>query len=112
MRWIKPVLRHSISALLGSETLTRRPAAVSLEPLRQAMLATLGNDGEQLNPRLMRRLQHLHDALAFWYARPEVLAVLSQVHGEAKAALLIRDLTPCFKGHIPASLMDAQRFAR
>ena len=36
MRWIKPSLRHSISALLGNEI--RKHSPESLEPVRQAML--------------------------------------------------------------------------
>lgn len=40
MRWIKPGLRNSISALLGTEL--RKDSPEALEPVRQAMLAALG----------------------------------------------------------------------
>lgn len=110
MRWIKPTLRHSISALLGTEL--RKHSPESLEPVRQAMLATLGTDGAELNPRLKHRLLYVHDAHALWYARSEMMAVLSRLHGEAKAGDAVRGLTPIFQGLIPKSLMESHRMVR
>ena len=43
MRFIKPGLRNSISALLGTEV--RRASPEALEPVRQAMLDVLGEAG-------------------------------------------------------------------
>lgn len=105
MRWIKPNLRHSISALLGHEV--RKHSPESLEPVRQAMLDALGEDGAQINPKLKHRLMYLHDANALWYARADMMATISRLHGEAKAAEAVRKMSPLFHGLIPKSMMES-----
>lgn len=110
MRWFKPGLRHSISAFLGTEV--RRGSPEALEPVRQAMLAALGDEGATLNPQLSRRLQYLPDANALWFARAEMVAALSRIHGEAKAVDIVQELSPAFRGLLPKSLMDAGRLRR
>jgi hypothetical protein len=110
MRWIKPGLRNSISALLGSEV--RKHSNESLEPVRQAMLSALGPDGAELNPKLKHRLLYLHDAHALWYARSEMVAVLSRLHGEVHAVQTVRNLSPVFRGLLPKSMLDACRARR
>lgn len=110
MRWIKPNLRHSISALLGHEV--RKHSPESLEPVRQAMLDALGEEGAQINPKLKHRLMYLHDANALWYARSDMMAVLSRLHGEAKAAEAVRKISPAFHGLIPKSMMTPRRMGR
>ena len=110
MRWIKPTIRHSISALLGTEV--RKHSPESLEPVRQAMLTALGEEGAQANPKLKHRLMYVHDVHALWYARAEMVAALSRLHGEAKAVDLVRGLTPAFQGLLPKGLMESTRAAR
>ena len=107
MRLIKPGLRNSISALLSGET--RRHSPEALEPARLAMLEVLGKDGAALNPILHERLMYVHDAHALWYARSEVVAVLSKLHGEAHAVSSVQEVTPFFRGLLPKSLLDACR---
>ncbi len=107
MRWFKPGIRNSISALLGSEL--RKDSPESLEPVRQAMLAVLGENGAASNPQLTHRLKHMHDAHALWFARAEMVAVLSQLHGEAVAVDRVMSLTPVFEGLLPKSLMEPSR---
>lgn len=110
MRWIKPGLRNSISALLGSEVRQNSPEL--LEPARLAMLGILGKDGAILNPRLHERITYLHDAHALWYVRSDVVAVLSKLHGEEKAVSMVRGVTPLFNGLLPKSLLVASRSPR
>ncbi len=110
MRWIKPGLRNSISALLGTEVRTDSPEA--LEPVRKAMLDALGEEGARISPRLKNRLMYLHDVHALWYARSEMVAVLSSLHGEAKAVDTVQSLSPAFQGLLPRSLMDSCRMRR
>lgn len=105
MRWLKPGLRNSISALLGSEMRPQSPEL--LEPVRQAMLDALGDEGSRLSPGLRRRLSYLPDAHALWYARPEMVAVLSRVHGEVQAIDMVRSLSPVFAGLLPKSLIES-----
>ncbi len=107
MRWIKPGIRNTLSAMLGAQERTESPE--SLEPVRHAMLQALGEDGARLSPHLHRRLQYLHDAHALWYARAEMVAVLSRLHGEARAVSTVQQLSPAFKGLLPKSLTDATR---
>jgi hypothetical protein len=110
MRWMKPGLRNTISALLGTETRKFSPEA--LEPVRKAMLDALGTEGAALNPRLKHRLMYLHDVHALWYARSEMVVVLSQLHGEAKAVDKVIGLSPVFQGLLPKSLMESCRLRR
>ena len=110
MRWFKPSLRNSISALLGPSA--RADDEDELEPVRQAMLRVLGDDGARLNPSLKRRLKFMHDAHSLWYARGELVAVLSRVHGEALAVHRVQSLSPVFQGLVPKSLIDASRIRR
>jgi len=110
MRWFKPVIRHSISALLGMEA--RKHSPESLEPVRQAMLAVLGPEGAARSPHLSRRLRYLHDVQALWYVRAEMVSVLSALHGEAKAVDMVRSLTPFFEGRLPEAMLDSARSHR
>lgn len=105
MRWFKTGLRSSISALLGPEMRSHSPEL--LEPVRQAMLDALGDEGSKLSPRLRRRLSYLPDAHALWCARPEMVAVLSRVHGEVQAIDTVRALSPVFAGLLPKSLIES-----
>ncbi|AOW13425.1 hypothetical protein LPB72_10380 [Hydrogenophaga crassostreae] len=110
MRWIKPSLRNSISALLSSEARQSSPEA--LEPVRLAMLNVLGREGAVLNPRLHERLMYLHDAHALWYARSDVVATLCKLHGEAHAVSKVHEITPLFRGLLPKSLTETARMQR
>ncbi len=110
MRWFKPVIRNSISALLGPEM--RRSSPESLEPVRAAMLAVLGEEGAQASPELRRKLQYLHDAQSLWFARAEIVSVLSQLQGEALAVHRVQGLLPMFEGLVPRSLIDSGRARR
>jgi hypothetical protein len=110
MRLFKPGIRNSISALLGFDVRKNSPEA--LEPVRRAMLAALGEDGALVNPHLTRRLNYLADAHALWYARSEMMSVLSQLHGEAEAVETVQNLSPIFRGLVPDSLIDSCRLRR
>lgn len=110
MRWFKPSLRNSISALIGPQPHADEEDA--LEPVRRAMLNVLGEEGARMNPALKRRLKFMHDAHSLWYARGELVAVLSQIHGEALAVHRVQGLSPHFQGLIPKALIDASSRGR
>lgn len=103
-------LHQTISSFLS--TSLRRGARAGVEPIRQAMLEALGQDGARLNPALHARLSTLQDAHALWYARAELVAVRSQIDGEAKAVAAVQHLQPVFKGVLPRSMTDAVRLSR
>lgn len=110
MRWFKPSIRNSISALLSPEV--HQDPGAALEPVRKAMLDVLGEDGAQINPQLTRRLKYLHDPHALWFARAEMVAVLSQIHGEALAVHRVQSLSPVFQGLVPKSLIESGKSRR
>ena len=110
MRWFKPSIRNSISALLSPDV--HQDPGEALEPVRKAMLDVLGEDGAQINPDLTRRLKYLHDPHALWFARAEMVAALSQIHGEALAVHRVQSLSPVFQGLVPRSLIEASRSRR
>ncbi|QHE86167.1 hypothetical protein [Hydrogenophaga sp. BPS33] len=71
------------------------------------MLALLGEDGARAHPELSRKLRYVRDAHSLWYARAEMVAVLSELHGEALAVHRVQSLSPAFQGLLPKSLMNA-----
>lgn len=73
------------------------------------MLAILGKEGAELNPHLHHRLMYMADAEALWYARSDMVAVLSALHGEVHAVNMVHELTPLFKGLVSKSLLGASR---
>jgi hypothetical protein len=108
MRWIKPALRNSISALLaGGET--RAPVRPSLEPLRKAMIEVLGAEGAAANPQLLHRLQYADTIETLWFARSEMVLVLSTIHGEAAALDAVWKLAPQFEALLPQGLQPRDR---
>jgi hypothetical protein len=111
MRWFRSAtLSNTLSPFFSATR--RRDSRETTEPIRQAMLAALGEDGARHNPQLYSRLSALHDPLALWYARGDVVAVLSQLHGEAKAVATVQELLPFFKGVLPRSMTDSCRTPR
>ena len=107
-RTVTTLGHHSLIELSGCDAeKLKRVAGV-----RRAMLDALGPQGAELNPRLKHRLMYLSDANALWYARSEMVNVLSRLHGEARAVETVIRLTPVFQGLVPKSLMDACRLRR
>jgi hypothetical protein len=76
------------------------------------MLQALGDDGAQLDPGLHQRLTTLPDAHALWYARMDLVAVRSEIDGEAKALATVQELLPMFEGLLPSSMTAPSRFSR
>lgn len=107
MRWIKPTLRNSISALLSPGSRASSPE--SLEPLRAEMLKVLGEEGGRIDPQLLHRLQYASSIETLWFARAEMMTVLCALHGEAAALDSVQRLAPLFEGHLPNSLKPSQR---
>lgn len=75
-----------------------------LEKIRAAMLDTLGEDGAQKYPAVVRRVFHSKDAQALWYARGELMAALADLHGERVAHEMMAEVSTLFDGLLPKSL--------
>ncbi len=105
MRWFKPNLRGSLYGLLG----TPAPPSASVledatEDIRQAMLDILGDPGVRRFTTVTRRVRYANDVQALWYLRGDLMACLSDMHGEAVARERIARLTRMFQGLLPAGL--------
>lgn len=104
-RWFKADFKNSISGLL------RRPVAPSesvlengLEDIREAMLATLGDQGTRQFPQATRRIRYATDIKDLWYLRGDLMAVLATLHGEAAARQQIASINAQFQGLLPGGL--------
>ena len=99
-----PHIKTSCMALLGRTEPT--PAAVSkqTEDIRQLMLNELGEYGERKFPAITRRVRYAQDIQALWYARSDVMAILSNTHGETIAREKVACISVQFKGLLPKAL--------
>lgn len=104
MRWLKPVLKSSFIALLGGSEVTASTLENRTEDVRQFILDELGESGEKNYPILTRRILYAQDAQGLWYARDQIMAVLSAMHGETVAREKIARINDKFKGLLPRGL--------
>jgi hypothetical protein len=87
-----------------------RPAAPrSVEDIRQAMMAVLGEpDSRDLQrSRVVQtryRLRLCRDVQALWYMRSDVMRILSVRLGEVNARQSLEDISVMFDGLLPAGL--------
>lgn len=87
-------LRESIWSLLtGSKDVA--PTAV-LELVREAMLDTVDQLGDERHLRLGVRIELAPDLSTLWYLRPEVMHMVASVQGEAAAQRCLSRLTQLF----------------
>jgi hypothetical protein len=107
MRWFKPNLRSSIHALFG---LVHPPATaeqdteVSIEDIREAMLALVGDVDEKQFRHVTRRIRYAIDVLALWYLRGDLMAVLASRLGEVEARQKLSEITDMFEDMLPQGL--------
>ncbi len=74
------------------------------ENIRQIMLNELGEFGEKHYPKIALRVRYAQDAQGLWYARGDVMAVLSAMQGEVIARQKVGSITKMFEGLLPGSL--------
>ena len=104
MRWLKLKLRGSGLALLGAADFTATLLGDQTEVIRQLMLNAMGEFGELHYPRSIQRVRFAQDPVALWYARTDVMAVLSARQGETLARKTLSDITALFQDLLPRSL--------
>lgn len=104
MRWIKPDLKSSLLGLLHGGEVTPSSLEKRTESIRQLMLNELGEFGEKHYPKIALRVRYAQDAQGLWYARGDVMAVLSAMQGETIARQKVSGITKMFDGLLPGSL--------
>ena len=99
-----PQLRSSYMALLGRAEPTPEALIVRIEAIRELMLHELGEYGERKFPAIARRVRYAPDVQGLWYARSDVMAILSNIYGETVAREKIEQISQRFSGLLPKSL--------
>ena len=91
-------------ALLGLSMVPSRDAAGQIERIRELMLAELGDYGDRKFPAVVRRVRFATDVHGLWYARSDVMAILSNTYGESIARKKMTDISGQFVGLLPKSV--------
>lgn len=104
MRWITPDLKSSLLGLLNSDEATPSSLNKRTEGIRQLMLDELGEFGEKHYPKIALRVRYAQDAQGLWYARGDVMAVISAMQGESIARQKVNGITKMFDGLLPGGL--------
>ncbi|MDP1739520.1 MAG: hypothetical protein Q8M51_02705 [Polaromonas sp.] len=104
MRWIKPDLKSSLLGLLSGGEASSTSLQKRTEGIRQLMLNELGEFGEKHYPKIALRVRYAQDAQGLWYARGDVMAVLSAMQGETIARQKVSGITKMFDGLLPGGL--------
>ncbi|WP_457282784.1 hypothetical protein [Polaromonas sp. P5_D5] len=104
MRWLKPNLKSSFMALLGTGEVTASVLEDRTEEIRQFILDELGEFGEKHYPKITRRVRYAQDVQGLWYTRGDIMAVLAAMHGETVAREKVSRISDKFKGMLPRGL--------
>ena len=102
--WLNSHLKSSLMVLLGSGEIIASVREDRTEEIRQLMLDEMGDHGASNFPIIACRVRYARDAQGLWYARGDVMAVLSAVHGETIARQKIQRISVEFKGLLPDGL--------
>jgi hypothetical protein len=106
MRWFKPNLRSSISAIFasGPPVPAESVMEVGIEDIRDSMLGLMGNIEDKQFLHVGRRIRYANDVLGLWYLRGDLMAVLASRHGEAQAREKLKAITEMFEDMLPQGL--------
>ena len=104
MRWTKTTLRNSFFGWVSPAGIPVVNPEIRMEEIRHTMLLelTVQDDTQLLD--LERRLQMATDIQTLWYARSELMQVVSHRLGEAAAKDHLDRITRMFDGLVPASI--------
>lgn len=78
-----------------------------MERVRATMLQLLAKHEGARFYRVAERIRYADEMESLWYLRQDLLAALSDIHGETAARQEIKPLNALFKGLLPASLTAA-----
>jgi hypothetical protein len=107
MRWFKPNLRSSVSAMFSSGHPSQVESAledVGIEDIRTSMLALIGEIEEQKFLHVGRRIRYASEVMALWYLRGDLMALLASRHGEVRARENLKAITGMFADMLPKGL--------
>lgn len=104
MKWLHNALTSSVMALLGSAEITASVREGRTEDIRELMLQEMGDYGNLHFPKITRNVRYATDALSLWYARGDVMGVLSAEYGETSAHEKMNHISSQFKGLLPSAM--------
>jgi hypothetical protein len=99
-----PQFKSSCMALLGLSGAPPKDALWRIENIREMMLEALGDYGDQKFPAVVRRVQFAPDVQGLWYARSDVMSILSNSYGETIAREKMAYISSKFIGLLPRSV--------
>ena len=99
-----PKIKSSCMALLGRPDAPPKDVLWRIETIREQMLAEMGDYGDRKFPAVVRRVRFAPDVQGLWYARSDVMAILSNTYGESVAREKMVDISGKFVGLLPRSV--------
>ena len=101
----------SMQGLLGKAPEPVDVTGEHLDTIREVMLDALGPVAAVNYPQIERRILFARDLQALWYARADLMAVLSDQHGERAAHAKMEPISHRFKGLLPSAMTQGKRHA-
>lgn len=93
----------SLMSMLGEAT-PEQTATARIEAIRQAMLDNLADvPPHQQLAKVHSRVRFAPDTQALWYLRGDIMTLLAEAHGEARATERLTRITLLFHGLLPAA---------
>ena len=99
-----PQFKSSCMALLGLSGAPPKDALWRIENIREMMLEELGDYADRKFPAAVRRVQFAPDVQGLWYARSDVLSIMSNNYGETVAREKMAHISTKFIGLLPKSV--------
>ena len=105
MNWFRHTLKDALTSLFGTTGLYPIQAEdASMDSIRQAMLDSMGPRGASQFPLVQLRVSYANDIQDLWYLRGDLMRILADLEGEAKAKAKILRISDMFKGLLPSGL--------
>lgn len=112
-RWLgSNLLRNSALSLLLSNGNNPSKYPERTEKIRNLMLEDMGDFGEKNYGQIVHRIRYAQDPQTLWYARSDVMNVLSAMHGETVARQKVTQINGLFRGLLPSTLTSQPPFTR
>ena len=103
---LRQSIKNSVLGFFSANDSSVSVIANRTEEIRETMLDMLGYFGEENYPQVARRIRYAQDVQGLWYARGDLMTVLSAVYGETLAYRKLQGLKGLFEGLLPPSLQS------